>query len=232
MGGKSTLLRQTCLITILAQIGGFVPAVSCELTPIDKIFTRLGASDRILLGQSTFFVELAETGAALRGSTRRSLILMDELGRGTSSFDGTAIASACLSYICSNLKCLALFATHYHSLLDEWKNNSKVRLGHMESVVNDDDEDQNNITFLYTLGNGACPKSFGVNVARLARLPEEVLEKAQRISAEFEKEMSGNAAKSRVAPEGAFRQKLELGDLIQNGKLQEVEALWEQFQEN
>lgn len=233
MGGKSTLLRQTCLIYILAQIGGFVPAESCDLTPIDKVFTRLGASDRILLGQSTFFVELAETAAALRGASRRSLVLFDELGRGTSSFDGTAIASACLSYICSNLKCLALFATHYHSLLNEWKHDSKVRLGHMESVVNDDDnDDQDNITFLYTLGKGACPKSFGVNVARLARLPEEVLNNAQRISIEFEEEMNMTGSSSKIAPNKAVEQKHYITELIREGKVGDIEALWEELQKH
>jgi DNA mismatch repair protein MSH6 len=156
---------------------------------------------------------------------------MDELGRGTSSFDGTAIASACLSYICSNLKCLSLFATHYHSLLDEWKNDSKVRLGHMESVVNDDDndtEDQENITFLYTLGNGACPKSFGVNVARLARLPEEVLKTAQRISGEFEILMNMN---SKISPNRAVEQQRQVAELIREGKVEDVEALWEELQQ-
>jgi DNA mismatch repair protein MSH6 len=112
MGGKSTLLRQTCLIAILAQIGSFVPAERCALTPVDRIFTRLGASDRILCGQSTFFVELAETAAAARGATRRSLVIMDELGRGTSTFDGTAIASATVQHLVERNKCLTLFATH------------------------------------------------------------------------------------------------------------------------
>jgi DNA mismatch repair protein MSH6 len=117
MGGKSTLLRQTCLIAILAQVGSFVPAESCALTPVDRIFTRLGASDRILCGQSTFFVELAETAAAARGASRRSLVIMDELGRGTSTFDGTAIASATVKHLVERSKCLTLFATHVSSLL-------------------------------------------------------------------------------------------------------------------
>jgi DNA mismatch repair protein MSH6 len=117
MGGKSTLLRQTCLIAILAQVGSFVPAERCALTPVDRIFTRLGASDRILCGQSTFFVELAETAAAARGATRRSLVIMDELGRGTSTFDGTAIASATVKHLVERNKCLTLFATHVSLLV-------------------------------------------------------------------------------------------------------------------
>ena len=157
MGGKSTLLRQTCLIAILAQVGSYVPAEKCALTPVDRIFTRLGASDRILCGQSTFFVELAETSAAVRGATRRSLVIMDELGRGTSTFDGTAIASATVKHLVEKNKCLSLFATHYHSLLEDWKNESSIKLGHMECIVEDDDNDddserKHNITFLYTLG--------------------------------------------------------------------------------
>ena len=230
--GKSTLLRQTCLICILAQIGAMVPAQSCSLTPIDVMMTRLGASDRILMGQSTFFVELAETAAALRGATRRSLILFDELGRGTSSFDGTAIASACLSYICSNLKCLSLFATHYHSLLDERKLDPNVRLAHMESTVNDDEGGKDNITFLYTLGDGACPKSFGINVARLARLPEDVLVKAGKISTDFEMEMNGNGRHNKMSPEEAAKQKQHLLRLVKSGtqNLDEIESVWESLQ--
>jgi len=201
MGGKSTCLRQTCLIAILAQIGCFVPAEECSLTPVDRIFTRLGASDRILMGQSTFFVELAETAAALRGATRRSLVIMDELGRGTSTFDGTAIASATVKHLVERSKCLSLFATHYHSLLDEWKDHHNVRLGHMECVVDmgnvtsrsGSGPEESNITFLYTLGDGGCPKSFGINVARLAGLPQEVLSNAKRISADFERQINGGS---------------------------------------
>ena len=131
-----------------------------------------------------------------RGATRRSLVIMDELGRGTSTFDGTAIASASVAHLIKQNQCLCLFATHYHSLLDEWKKNKDVLLGHMECLVDDgsraSDERtsrDSNITFLYTLGNGVCPKSFGINVARMAEIPEGVLENAERISTEFEEEM-------------------------------------------
>lgn len=206
MGGKSTLLRQTCLIAILAQIGCFVPAEECVLTPFDRIFTRLGASDRILLGQSTFFVELAETAAALRGATRRSLCIFDELGRGTSTFDGTAIASASVNHLVEKNQCLALFATHYHSLLEQWKDKDAVRLGHMECFVEDEDDDiestsqndtenenkSDNITFLYTLGDGIINKSFGINVARLAGLPSDVLRNAKNVSTSFEESLLQN----------------------------------------
>lgn len=195
------MLRQTCLITILAQIGSYVPAELAEVTPVDRIYTRLGASDRILLKQSTFFVELAETAAALRGATRRSLVIMDELGRGTSTFDGTAIASATVEHLVQRNQCIALFATHYHSLLEEWKNNPEVSLGHMEVVVEErnDGQDDTNITFLYTLGPGICPKSFGINVARLADLPLDVISTAKRISAEFEDEMNDRGGNNQLS---------------------------------
>ena len=183
-----------------------MPAEKCSLTPVDRIFTRLGASDRILCGQSTFFVELAETAAAVRGATRRSLVIMDELGRGTSTFDGTAIASATVQHLVERNKCLTLFATHYHSLLEDWKNEPAIRLGHMECIVedsDDDDSEKKNIAFLYTLGEGPCPKSFGVNVARLAGLPDDVLERAKRVSAAFEAEMSGESNQHKIIPSKA-----------------------------
>lgn len=226
MGGKSTLLRQTCLITILAQMGSFVPAEKCALTPVDRIFTRLGASDRILLGQSTFFVELAETAAAVRGATRRSLVIMDELGRGTSTFDGTAIASATVKHLIERNKCLTLFATHYHSLLEDWKNEPTIRLGHMECIVEDD-----NITFLYTLGEGPCPKSFGVNVARLAGLPDDVLQKAKAISAAFEAEMSGESNHHKIIPSTAVKKVEEIAKLVSDGVIgDKLQSLWESLQ--
>jgi len=121
MGGKSTLLRQTCLGVILAQIGCFVPAQKCVLTPVDRIFTRIGASDRILEGKSTFFVEMEETRTILQHATNKSLVIIDELGRGTSTYDGFALASAVLSYIQNRLNCMTLFATHYHMLLDTFR---------------------------------------------------------------------------------------------------------------
>ncbi|KAL7555199.1 hypothetical protein ACHAWF_018860 [Thalassiosira exigua] len=240
MGGKSTLLRQTCLLAILAQMGSFVPAERFVLTPVDRIFTRLGASDRILCGQSTFFVELAETAAALRGATRRSLVIMDELGRGTSTFDGTAIASSTVKHLVERNLCLSLFATHYHSLLEDWKNETSIKLGHMECIVEDDVEEddegnpkkKNNITFLYTLGDGPCPKSFGVNVARLAGLPDDVLEKAKRVSAEFEAEINGEARTHRIVPATALSKYQETAKLLSVGttSVDEIKQIWASLQ--
>jgi len=218
MGGKSTLLRQTCLMSILAQIGCHVPASSCTLTPFDRIYTRLGASDRILSGQSTFFVELSEKAAALRGATRRSMVIMDELGRGTSTFDGCAIAHAVVKYLVENSGCLAMFATHYHSLLDDWRSEESVKLGHMSCFV-DDSEGSQKIAFLYQLANGACPRSFGINVARLANLPEAVLKIAKDKSELFEGEM---AAKSNEAIVTKLKELIEHG--VEGGE--EVKRMW------
>lgn len=237
MGGKSTLLRQTCLIAILAQIGCFVPAEECSLTPVDRIFTRLGASDRILLGQSTFFVELAETAAALRGATRRSLCIFDELGRGTSTFDGTAIASAAVKHLVEKNQCLALFATHYHSLLEDWKDQPSVRLGHMECFVEDDntesdsqdgnDNNSDNITFLYTLGEGSCPKSFGINVARLAGLPTDVLKNAKNVSSSFEETLTKKDRDIVMNGSEIISMKKRLETAVKEKNVEEVTHIWQ-----
>lgn len=134
MGGKSTLLRQTCLGVILAQIGCYVPAQSCKLTPVDRVFTRIGASDRILEGKSTFFIEMEETVNILKQATRNSLVIVDELGRGTSTFDGYAIANAVLKYLVTRIKCLALFSTHHHMLLNDFRDMPRTACFHMASV--------------------------------------------------------------------------------------------------
>ena len=241
--GKSTLLRQTCLIAILAQIGCFVPAEECTLTPFDRIFTRLGASDRILLGQSTFFVELAETAAALRGATRRSLCIFDELGRGTSTFDGTAIASAAIKHLVERNQCITLFATHYHSLLEDWRNEPFVRLGHMECFVDDDIDEEieggenekkksdNNITFLYTLGEGACPRSFGINVAKLAGLPSDVVVKAKEVSTSFEYSLTSQSRKQiKMSKSDLLALKQRLVAAMEEKNEQEIKLIWQQLQ--
>lgn len=197
MGGKSTLLRQTCLIVLLAQIGCRVPADSCVMTPVDRIFTRVGASDRILAGQSTFFVELSETSLILKAATDDSLCILDELGRGTATFDGTAIAHAVVDYLVSKIRCRSLFATHYHLLIEDWEIDPRIKLGHMDCLVHSVEEfseskDNNNdlpteqVTFLYKLCDGSSPKSYGINVAKLAGIPDSVIQMALKQSLEFE----------------------------------------------
>ncbi|XP_004403448.1 PREDICTED: DNA mismatch repair protein Msh6 isoform X2 [Odobenus rosmarus divergens] len=189
MGGKSTLMRQAGLLAVMAQTGCYIPAEVCRLTPIDRVFTRLGASDRIMSGESTFFVELSETASILTHATAHSLVLVDELGRGTATFDGTAIANAVVKELAENIKCRTLFSTHYHSLVEDYSQNVAVRLGHMACMVENECEDpsQETITFLYKFIKGACPKSYGFNAARLANLPEEVIQKGHRKAREFEK---------------------------------------------
>ncbi|KAH7479091.1 DNA mismatch repair protein Msh6 [Phytophthora ramorum] len=191
MGGKSTLLRQTCVLTLMAQIGSFVPAAKCRLSPVDRIFTRIGASDRILAGQSTLYVELAETATILNHATSHSLVILDELGRGTSTFDGTAIAYSVVEHLLSDIRCRAMFATHYHSLVEEYAGNDKVSLGHMGCIV--DQENERKVTFLYKLEDGMCPKSYGINVAMLAKLPDEVIECAAKKSEQFERSLQANS---------------------------------------
>ncbi|EMP31047.1 DNA mismatch repair protein Msh6 [Chelonia mydas] len=189
MGGKSTLMRQAGLLAIMAQLGCYVPAEACRLTPIDRVFTRLGASDRIMSGESTFFVELSETSSILRHATEHSLVLVDELGRGTATFDGTAIASAVVKELAENIKCRTLFSTHYYSLVEDYSHSAAVQLGHMACMVENESEDpsQETITFLYKFIRGACPKSYGFNAARLANIPEEVIQKGHKKARDFEK---------------------------------------------
>ncbi|XP_069464515.1 DNA mismatch repair protein Msh6 isoform X2 [Ambystoma mexicanum] len=188
MGGKSTLMRQAGLVVIMAQLGCYVPAESCRLSPVDRVFTRLGASDRIMSGESTFFVELSETSSILHHATQHSLVLLDELGRGTATFDGTAIASAVVKELAENIKCRTLFSTHYHSLVEDYSHNAAVRLGHMACMVENECEDpsQETITFLYKFIDGACPKSYGFNAARLADIPEDIIQKGHKKAREFE----------------------------------------------
>ncbi|XP_054156482.1 DNA mismatch repair protein Msh6-like [Oppia nitens] len=189
MGGKSTLMRQLGLIVIMAQIGAYVPAKECSLTPVDRIFTRLGAFDRIIEGESTFFVELSETAIVLKHSTKHSLVLIDELGRGTSTFDGTAIAYSVAKALSEQIKCRTLFSSHYHSLVDEFKDNPHIKLVHMACMIeneNESDPTEEDITFLYKLKDNACPKSYGFNAAQLAGLPKQLIRNAFKRAKQFE----------------------------------------------
>jgi DNA mismatch repair protein MSH6 len=194
MGGKSTLLRQTCLLTLVAQIGCHVTAKSYCGTIVDAIFTRIGASDKILEGQSTFFVELSETATILNHSTKNSLVILDELGRGTSTFDGTAIAQSVVEKLVQ-VGCLTMFATHYHSLVNECKElKGKVSLGHMACDASNS-QDQNDVMFLYKLTSGSSDRSYGLNVARLAKLPESVIQRAKERSMQFESDFDAHITK-------------------------------------
>lgn len=176
MAGKSTIMRQVALIQIMAQIGSFVPATSATLSVCDAIFARVGASDDMATQRSTFMVEMTETAAILHNASPNSLILLDEIGRGTSTYDGLSIAQAVAEYIHDQVRSRTLFATHYHELTELEHRLSRLKNFHVEI-----DEKPSGIAFLYTLGAGPCLKSFGIEVARISGLPQSVLMRAGEI---------------------------------------------------
>jgi DNA mismatch repair protein MutS len=183
MGGKSTYLRQSALLVILAQMGSFVPAESLRLGLVDRIYTRIGASDNVARGRSTFMVEMTETATILNTATERSLILLDEMGRGTATFDGLSLAWATVEYLHAETRARTLFATHYHELTllaDKLPGVRNLRVGIQESA--------SGIVFLHTIEEGAASKSYGIEVAKLAGLPASVIERARRILRQHEKQ--------------------------------------------
>ena len=176
MGGKSTYMRQVALIVIMAQIGSFVPAKYANLTIFDQIFTRIGASDDLISGQSTFMVEMLEANNALRFASEKSLILFDEIGRGTATFDGMAIAQAMIEYIAGEIHCMTLFSTHYHELTFLEDKGLGIQNVHASARVDND-----HLVFEYLIKKGRSNKSYGVNVAKLAKLPDEVINRANLV---------------------------------------------------
>ena len=181
MGGKSTYMRQNALLVVMAQMGSFIPAKTAELPIFDRIFTRIGASDDILTGKSTFMVEMIEANAALCYATKHSLILFDEIGRGTATYDGMALAQAMLEYIDEAIGAKTLFSTHYHELTGLEKEHPS-----MHNVHVDVREEKNEIEFRYRIIDGKADKSYGINVARLAHLPKVVLDRAAQLLTNFE----------------------------------------------
>ena len=181
MGGKSTYMRQNALLVVMAQMGSFVPAKQAELPIFDRIFTRIGASDDILTGKSTFMVEMMEANVALRYATKHSLILFDEIGRGTATYDGMALAQAMLEYIDEAIGAKTLFSTHYHELTELEKEHES-----MHNVHVDVREEKNEIEFRYRVVEGKADKSYGINVAKLAHLPKVVLDRASSLLVNFE----------------------------------------------
>jgi len=177
MGGKSTVLRQTCLAAIMAQLGSYVMASEFRLSVVDRIFTRVGAHDRITRGQSTFMIEMEETSLMLNEASKNSLLILDELGRGTSTHDGLAIASAVLDDICSRIKARTLFSTHYHSLVPSNYRNADFSVFQMAAEV---DEQAKDVTFLYKLVPGLAPYSRGIYCARIAGIPPALTEEAEK----------------------------------------------------
>ena len=189
MSGKSALLRQTALITLMAQIGSFVPAESARIGVVDKIFTRVGASDNISLGESTFMVEMNEAASILNNLSDRSLVLFDELGRGTSTYDGISIAWAIVEYIHEhpNAKAKTLFATHYHELNE--MENSFGRIKNYNVSVKEIDK---KIIFLRKLERGGSAHSFGIHVAKMAGMPQSIVKRSEKILEQLENDNRQN----------------------------------------
>ncbi|KAL2208282.1 DNA mismatch repair protein Msh6 [Sarocladium strictum] len=181
--GKSTVLRMSCIAVIMAQIGCFVPAQSARLTPVDRIMSRLGANDNIFAAQSTFFVELSETKKILSEATPRSLVILDELGRGTSSYDGVAVAQAVLHQVATHIGCIGYFATHYHSLATEFENHPEIRARRMQIHV---DDAERKVTFLYKLEDGVAEGSFGMHCAAMCGISNRVIERAEVAARDWE----------------------------------------------
>jgi DNA mismatch repair protein MutS len=191
MSGKSTYIRQTALLVLLAQTGSFIPAKEATIGLVDRIFTRVGASDELVRGQSTFMVEMTETANIVNNATEKSLVILDEVGRGTSTYDGLSLAWAITEHIANKIKCRTLFATHYHELtaiaelLVNVRNCNVAVREWMDEVV-----------FLHKILPGGTDKSYGIYVAKLAGIPRSILERSREILAElestFEKEASGD----------------------------------------
>ncbi|ORY57769.1 muts domain V-domain-containing protein [Pseudomassariella vexata] len=221
--GKSTILRMSCVAVILAQIGHYIPATSARLTPIDRIMSRLGANDNIFAAQSTFFVELSETKKILSEATPRSLVILDELGRGTSSYDGVAVAQAVLHHVASHIGCVGFFATHYHSLATEFSSHPEVRSKRMAIQV---DDANRKITFLYKLEDGVAEGSFGMHCAAMCGIKDSVIERAEEAAREWEhtsrlKESLDKAREGCWIPLGVLS---DVAALLDDKKAQDVDG--------
>ncbi len=206
MAGKSTYLRQVALITLMAQIGSFVPAEAARIGLVDRIFTRIGAQDDLATGQSTFMVEMVETANILRHATQNSLVILDEIGRGTSTYDGLAIARAVVEYLHNNKRCCAktLFATHYHELVELARTLPRVRACNVAVA-----EEDGQIVFLRKIVPGAADKSYGIHVAQLAGIPRQVVRRAEEVLEELERKGDARARK-RAMREMAMPSALQL----------------------
>ena len=194
MAGKSTYMRQVAIIIIMAQIGCFVPAKEARLPLIDQVFTRIGASDDLVSGESTFMVEMLESNNAIKNATKNSLIIFDELGRGTATFDGMSLAQAIIEYIHNNISSLTMFSTHYHELTKLEKD-----LKHLKNIHVSAYEENENIIFLHKVLDGPVDKSYGINVARLANLPNELIKRANEILISHESNTKLNKSSVQIA---------------------------------
>ena len=181
MSGKSVFIRQAALLTLLAQMGSFVPAKRARIGLVDRIFTRVGASDELSRAQSTFMVEMTEAANILNNASERSLVILDEIGRGTSTYDGVSIAWAIAEYLHEQVGCRALFATHYHELAQ-----LAERLPGLRNFNAQVQESEGRVVFLHRIVPGSADKSYGIHVARLAGVPEDVLVRATEVLADLE----------------------------------------------
>ena len=205
MAGKSTYMRQVALIIIMAQIGSFVPASRAKIGITDRIFTRIGASDFLIKGQSTFMVEMIEVANITHNATSKSLIILDEVGRGTSTFDGISIAWAVAEHILNTIKARTLFATHYNELTELALTNDGVR-NYNVSVKEWGDE----IIFLRKIEKGPADKSYGIQVARLAGLPDNIINRAKEVLANLEKEELNETGSPRFADKKSKKKTTQL----------------------
>jgi DNA mismatch repair protein MutS len=191
MGGKSTYMRQNALITLLAYTGSYVPATKVTLGPIDRIFTRIGAADDLAGGRSTFMVEMTEMANILRNATVKSLVLVDEIGRGTSTYDGLSLAWACAVDLAERIQAYSLFATHYFEITELAEQLAMVENAHLDAVEHGKD-----IVFMYHVKSGPANQSYGIQVARLAGLPDKVVAAARDKLSGLEKQIIGMAPQS------------------------------------
>ena len=215
MAGKSTYMRQVALLTLMAQAGSFIPAKEAEISPVDRIFTRVGASDDLATGQSTFMLEMTEVSQILKNATSRSLVILDEIGRGTSTFDGMSIARAVVEYIKERIHAKTIFATHYHELtcLAEWK----PAIQNYSMAVK---ERGNDVVFLRRVIPGGADKSYGIHVAKLAGLPTRVVERSQQLLVQIEAEATCQTPRQERPAEPA-----PMGSLFQSSLSDELTAL-------
>jgi DNA mismatch repair protein MutS len=198
MGGKSTYMRQNALIVLLAHIGSYVPATRAVIGPIDRIFTRIGAGDDLSRGQSTFMVEMSETANILHNATEHSLVLMDEVGRGTSTYDGLSLARAAAVHLAQHSRAYTLFATHYFELTELAGTYTGIANVHLDAV-----EYGEQLVFMHAVKEGPANRSFGLQVAALAGLPKSVIADARRTLAELEQGMHQHAGAPAAAPESS-----------------------------
>lgn len=219
MSGKSTFMRQLAIIVILAQMGSFVPCDQATLPVIDKIFTRIGASDDLVSGESTFMVEMKEARNAIANATENSLILFDELGRGTATYDGMSLAQSILEYISENIKSFTLFSTHYHELTRLDKKYKNIKNVHVSAI-----ENGNEITFLHKVKNGAVDKSYGIHVARLAKMPEKLLDRAEEILNEYETNAKKKNPEEKIQLAMDFEPNVKKDDIIKE-TLEKIDVL-------